>query len=40
MNKIIIVGGGISGLACAYKLAKTGKFEVHIHEKDEKKGKR
>lgn len=22
-------------MACAYKLAKTGKFEIHIHEKDE-----
>lgn len=39
-QKIIIIGGGISGLACAYKLAKTGNFEIHLYEKGEMLGGR
>lgn len=38
MKKVVILGGGISGLTSAYLLAKSGKYEVHIVEKTDKLG--
>ena len=37
MKKIAIIGGGIVGLALAYKLSKVGVF-VHVFEKEDKVG--
>ena len=34
MKKIIIIGGGIGGLACATALAETGNFDISIYESD------
>ncbi|XXY51339.1 FAD-dependent oxidoreductase [Sorangium sp. So ce269] len=37
MKKIAIIGGGIAGLTCAYKLSKSG-HEVAVFEKDSRLG--
>ena len=34
MKKIIIIGGGIGGLACATAWAETGNFDISIYESD------
>ncbi|HIP54837.1 MAG TPA: FAD-binding protein, partial [Sulfurimonas autotrophica] len=33
MRKVVIIGGGISGLTAGYLFANSGKYEVHIVEK-------
>ena len=38
MKKVVIIGGGISGLTAAYLLAKTKEYEVHVVEKTNKLG--
>lgn len=38
--KVVIIGGGISGLACAYKLSQSKKYEIHVYEKNEQLGGR
>jgi len=38
MKKVIIIGGGISGLTAAYLFANSGKYEVHIVEKSDNLG--
>ncbi|MBN1516933.1 FAD-dependent oxidoreductase [Candidatus Sumerlaeota bacterium] len=38
MKKIVIIGGGISGLATAYELLKLGDYDVTIVEKDDAAG--
>ena len=35
MKRIVIIGGGISGLTAAYLFANSGKYEVHIVEKSD-----
>ena len=35
--KVIIIGGGISGLTCAYELSKYN-IDIELHEKDNKFG--
>ena len=39
MQKIGIIGGGILGLAIAYTLLLTKKFNVHLYEKEDEIGK-
>ena len=36
--RVAIVGGGISGLACAYALSKEKNFDVHVLEAEERLG--
>ena len=38
MKKVVIIGGGISGLTAAYLFANTKGYEVHIVEKTDKLG--
>jgi protoporphyrinogen oxidase len=38
MKKVVIIGGGISGLTAGYLFANSGKYEVHIVEKSDKLG--
>ena len=38
MEKVVIVGAGISGLICAYFLANSKKYEVHLVEKSSEIG--
>lgn len=35
MIKVIILGGGISGLSCAHELARNKKFKIEIYEKND-----
>ena len=37
MKKVRIIGGGITGLTCAYRLARAG-HDVEIYEKGEELG--
>ncbi len=38
MKRVVIIGGGISGLTTAYLLANSGEYEVHIVEKTDRLG--
>lgn len=38
MKKVVIIGGGISGLTAAYQLVNSGKYEVHVVEKTDRLG--
>ena len=38
MKKVVIIGGGISGLTAGYLFANSGKYEVHIVEKSDQLG--
>ena len=38
MKRVVIIGGGISGLTAGYLLANSGKYEVHIVEKSDQLG--